>query len=235
MTLLSIAQDILKETKSASVPASIIGSNEDAAKQVLEALDIAIIDVARSYDWQELQKEHTFNSVASTSTYSLPSDFDRIINNTFWNTTQQRTVIGPSTPQEWRILNNATVTGATVNDYFRIRDDQVVIFPTPTAVEGFIFEYITNLIVDSSGGTGQTGWQADTDVPNVDEYLVRLNATWRLLGMQGRAYAEKQREFDLALAERVSRDGGNKTIYHTGPNDNFDRSRIGYPSLVTAP
>lgn len=234
MTLLTIAQDILRETKSAVIPTTIIGNNQDAAKQVLEALDIAIVNIARSFDWQQLQAEHTFNSVASTQGYNLPSDFDRIIDNTFWNTTRQRNVIGPSTPQEWRILTNATITGSTANDYFRIRDSQTLLFPTPTAVEGFVYEYISNLIVDSSGGTGQTGWQADTDVPNVDEYLVRLDATWRFLGMQGKPYAEKQREFDLALAERIARNGGRKTIVHA-PSTGIDKSRIGYPTLITSP
>ena len=133
-----------------------------------------------------------------------------------------------------RILKNSTITGSTANDYFRIRADQTLIFPTPTAVEGFVYEYITDLIVDSSGGTGQTGWEADTDVPNVDEYLVRLDATWRLLNMQGKPYAEKQREFDLALLERTSKNGGNKTIVHSNSRG-IDKSRIGYPTLIVAP
>lgn len=234
MTLLTIAQDILRETKSSIIPTTIIGNNQDAAKQVLEALDIAIINVARSYEWEELQKEHTFNSVASTEGYNLPADFDRIVDNTFWNTTNLRTVIGPTTPQDWRILKNSTITGATANDYFRIRKGQTLIFPTPTAIEGYIYEYVTDLIVDSSLAVGQTGWETDTDVPNVDEYLVRLDATWRFLDMQGKPYAEKQREFDLALAERASKNGGNKTVFHSD-NRGIDKSRIGYPTLITAP
>lgn len=234
MTLLTIAQEILKETKSASIPTTIIGNNQDSAKQVLEALNIAIVNIARSYEWQQLQAEHTFSSVASTQGYNLPSDYDRMINNTFWNATRQRTVVGPSTPQEWRILTNSTITGSTANDYFRLRDSQVLIFPTPAAVESFVYEYMTDLIVDSSVGVGQTGWEADTDVPNVDEYLVRLDATWRLLSMQGKPYAEKQRELDLALVERVSKNGAKKTVFHSD-NTGIDKSRIGYPTLILSP
>jgi hypothetical protein len=234
MTLLTIAQNILRETKANTIPSTIIGNNQDSAKQVLEALDIAIVNVARAFDWQQLQKEHTFDSVASTKGYDLPSDFDRIIDNTFWNTTRLRTAIGPTSSKDWRILNNSTISGATANDYFRIREDKTEIFPTPTGVWSYIYEYITDLIVDSSGGVGQTGWEADTDVPNVDAYLVRLDATWRLQNMQGKSYAEKQREFDLALAERISRNGGNQTIRHVS-NTGIDTSRIGYPQLVLAP
>jgi len=228
MTLLTTAQDILRQTKSAEIPTAIIGNNSDAAKQVLEALKLAVVDVSRAYDWQQLQKEASFNSVASTEGYNLASDFDRIINKTFWNTTNNRICLGPKNPQDWRYLKNSTIGGGAVNDYFRLRDGQILLFPIPSSVNGYIYEYITNLIVEDSGGTGQTGWQADADVSVVDEYLLKLNAIWRLLKMQGRPYGEEQREFDLALNERTSRNGGKETIYHyttTTPNS--------WPDVVT--
>ena len=233
MTLLTIAQNILRETKSATIPLTIIGNtNEDSAVQVLAALNKSIVDVARAKDWEELQREHNFNSVASTIAYALPSDFDRILNNTFWNTTHLREVLGPESAQEWRKLNNSTISGATVNDYFRIRQKKTEIFPTPATIEGYIYEYITNLIVDSSAGVGQTGWVADTDTPNTDIYLVQLNATWRLLKTQGKPYGEEQRDYELALAERMSNDGGNKTITHYS-NQGVNKGRIGYPDIIT--
>ena len=214
MTLLTTSQDILRQTKSADIPSAIIGNNNDAAKQILEAMKLAVVDVSRAYDWQQLQKEVAFNSAASTEGYNLVSDFDRFVNNTFWNTTNQRICIGPKNPQDWRYLKNSTLGGGSINDYFRLRDGQILLYPVPSAIEGYIYEYITNLIVESSIGTGQTGWLADTDVPVVDEYLIKLAATWRLLKMQGKPYAEELKEFDLALNERTSRNGGKETIYH---------------------
>lgn len=234
MTLLSLAQDILKETKNSTIPSTIIGNNQDAARQALEALTLAVTDVGRAFNWQELQKEHTFSSVASQENYALPTDYDRLIDNTFWNSTKYRVVIGPTSERDWRILKNSTISGATANDYFRVRADEFLIFPTPTAVESFVVEYISNNVVEDSGGTGQTGWEADTDVPVVDEYLVRLNATWRLLNNQGRPYAEKLASYERALQERIDRNGGNQTVYHQ-PIQGIDKSRIGYPTLITAP
>jgi hypothetical protein len=234
MTLLTISQEILEETKNATIPQAIINNSEVSAVQILAALKKAIIDVARADDWQELQKEHTFSSVASTQGYALPSDFDRITDRTFWNTTRLRRVEGPQTPEDWRVLTNSTISGATVNDLFRIRGGETLLFPIPASVEAYIYEYITDLIVDSSGGTGQTGWEADSDVPNVDAYLVKLNATWRFLSMQGKPYAEEQRDYELNLAERISRNGGNKTVCHVDITS-LNRSRIGYPVLVPSP
>ena len=230
--LLTIAQDILLETKNASIPSSIIGNNDDSAKQVLQALKVSIVELSRSYDWQELQEEKTFASVASTIAYNLPTDFDRFINETFWNSTEFLPVEGPITPTDWRILNNSTISGGAVTEYFRIRGNQVLIYPTPSAIQNYIYEYITNLIVESSIGTGQTGWLADTDLPVIDSYIVRLDATWRLLKNQGRPYSEEQRTANEALAERVQKSGARKTIRHYSPNNTV---KIGYPSLIIAP
>lgn len=235
MTLLSTAQQILRETKNSVIPDTIIGNNQDAAKQVLEAMTVSITNLSRSFDWQELHREVSFNSAASTIGYTLPADFDRFVDNTFWNTTEKRKVIGPVTPVGWRALTDSTVSGGAVGDYFRIRDNEVQIFPTPTSIEGFTYEYITDLIVNDSVGTGQTTWLADSDVPVIDEYIVRLDTTWRLLNMQGRPYAEKQREFDAAMAERTSRSGARETIFHDPNFFIIDKSRIGYPTTITAP
>lgn len=130
MNLLTIAQSILKETKSGSVPTAIIGNTEDAAKQILEVLTVSITELSRTYDWQEIQKENSFNTSASTEGYDLPSDFDRFINNTFWNDTNNLKVNGPLTPEEWRILKIGSAT--STEDLFRIRAGQVLLFPIPS-------------------------------------------------------------------------------------------------------
>ena len=108
MTLLTIAQSILRETKNSSIPMSIIGNTQDVAYQILEVLNVTMVELARSYEWQELQKEKTFNSVNATEGYNLPSDFDRFVNETFWNKDEMWPVKGPMTPEEWRILKNST-------------------------------------------------------------------------------------------------------------------------------
>ena len=230
MSLLTIAQSILKETKSGSVPTTIIGNTEDAAKQILEVMTVSITELARAYDWQELQKEKTFNTVASTVGYDLPTDFDRFINNTFWNTTTQHPVAMPVTPEEWRILKNQGITGGTGYGYSRIRAGQVLLFPTPAAVEAHIYEYVSNLVVLSSGGTGQATWQADTDVPAIDAHIVRLDATWRWLKNQGRPYAEEQKIANSAAAERARTNGARRTIKHYYYDSNI---KIGYPATIT--
>ena len=229
MSLLKISQSILKETKAGNVPNTIIGNIEDVAKQILEVMTVSITELARAYNWQELQKEKTFNTIASTEGYNLPTDFDRFINNTFWNTTTQHPVTMPLTPEEWRILKNQSITGGTGYNYSRIRAGQVLLFPIPTAIEAYVYEYISNLIILSSSGTGQTEWLADTDVPAIDSHILRLDATWRWLKNQGRPYAEDKKIANDAAVERVRVNGARRTIKHYYYDNKI---KIGYPKQI---
>jgi hypothetical protein len=230
MSLLTISQSILKETKTGNVPNAIIGNVEDVAKQILEVMTVSIIELARAYNWQELQKEKTFNTIVNTVSYDLPEDFDRFINETFWNTTTQHPVAIPVTPKEWRILKNQSITGGTGFEYSRIRANHVLLFPTPAAIETHIYEYISNHVILSSSGTGQTEWLADTDVPAIDAHIVRLDATWRWLKNQGRPYAEEQKIANNAAVERVRTNGARRIIKHYYYDNNI---KVGYPATIT--
>ena len=212
MSLLSICQDILNETKSSSIPAVIIGNNDDVAKQILQAVKNSIIELSRGYQWQELQKEYTFASVISQANYSLPSDFDRLVNDTFWNQDQHRALIGATTAETWRILKDSATLGVGDEEFYRIRNNEIVIHQTPTVAENYVFEYITKNIVKSSTNTPQTSFLADTDIPVIDEYIVKLDTTWRWLKNNGRAYAEEKITAEKAIAERIKVNGSRGKI-----------------------
>lgn len=212
MSLLSLCQDILNETKSSFIPTTIIGNNDDVAKQILQAVKVSITELSRNYEWQELQKEYSFSSVADQAGYDLPTDFDRMVNNTFWNATQNWAMIGGLTAESWRILKNSLITQAETVQYYRIRGNQIIIHRTPSSIENYVFEYISNYIVKSDADAEQTGFLADTDVPVVDEYILRLDSTWRWLKNNGRAYADEKTIAEKAIAERVKANGSRGTI-----------------------
>lgn len=212
MTLLTVCQDILRETKSSSIPGTIIGNNDDVAKQIFQAIKTSITDLARNYQWQELQKEYTFSSVIGQAGYDLPSDFDRMVDNTFWNASQNWAMIGGLTPESWRVLKNSLLTQAETVEYFRIRGNQIIIHRTPLVVENYVYEYITKNIVKSASNVAQSEFLADTDNTVIDEYLIRLDTTWRWLKNNGRSYAEEKNMAEKAIAERIKANGSRGTI-----------------------
>ena len=212
MTLLTVCQDILRETKSSSIPGTIIGNNDDVAKQIFQAIKTSITDLARNYQWQELQKEYTFSSVIGQAGYDLPSDFDRMVDNTFWNASQNWAMIGGLTPESWRVLKNSLLTQAETVEYYRIRGNQIIIHRTPSVVENYVYEYITKNIVKSASNVAQSEFLADTDNTVIDEYLIRLDTTWRWLKNNGRSYAEEKNMAEKAIAERIKANGSRGTI-----------------------
>lgn len=212
MTLLTICQNILKQTKSSFIPNTIITNTDDVAQQILQVVKISIIELSRKYQWQELQKEYTFSSIVNQENYNLPSDFDRMINDTFWNKTQNLKLIGPESPENWRILKDAIGLNGSIQNYFRIKNNQLLIHSIPTAIENYVFEYISKNIVKNATNTEQEFFLADTDVPIIDEYIVYLDATWRWLKINGRPYAEDQNSANIAIAERIKINGSRAKI-----------------------
>jgi hypothetical protein len=210
MTLLTISQNIARDAKT-EVPASIINNTQEIAKQILSSVKLSTKDLYERYNWEVLQYEESFNTVALTQSYSLPSDFGRIINGTFFNTTTQREIELIS-PREWRQFQLAA--NQSVFKKYRIRQNKVFLTPTPSDAEALIYEYISNeIILDTNGSTKYTDWQADTNTCLMDEDMVELGARWRFLRMQGKEYAEAQKEADDRFLLIMGRDAGRKIIY----------------------
>jgi hypothetical protein len=232
MTLLSICQDVARNTK-VKVPNTIIGNSELEAVRLLQAATETVNDLLRRVDWQELEAEATITTVASTEAYSLPSDFERIVNDSAWNVTSKYPMSGVTSAKDWQTLKNSSFSNGSVIDLYRIRGSQFLVYPTPTTVESLIYEYIQNTPVESSGGSAQIGWQADTDLPRIDEFLVELGIKWRFRKSLGKAYQEDQRQYKEIALHKISNDKGRRTI-----TPNFKRKRgsnIAYLQAVTAP
>jgi hypothetical protein len=216
MNLLNICQNILKETKSSNIPISIIGNSEDSATQIFEAIKISTTELTRNYQWQELVKENNFYGVLNQDSYDLPDDFDRFVDDTFWNITQGFKIIGPLTASDWANLKNYMINQSNVIEYFNIRNNKIYLHLTPISNDNYSYNYISNKIIKDTTGVLKKDWTSDTDSIAIDPYILRLDATWRFLEMQGRAYAEKQRTANLAISERVKSNGSRTAIIHQG-------------------
>ena len=197
MTLKTICQNAADEV-GLGRPSTIIGSSDTTARRCLRyAIRTGNELVKCNHPY--LIKEHTFSTVASQVEYSPPSDFDHFVPDTHWNRTTNRRNF-PILPNEWQFFQSGLAT-VSINDRFRIRgaDKEILIEPTPTAVETIAFEYVSKNYCESSGGTGQSVWTADTDVGVIDEEVFELGIIWRLLNRMGQPYAEEKAEYQSCL------------------------------------
>ena len=127
---------------------TVIGNTANTTKQLLRFAERTGYEIRRRYEWPQLSKEYTFNTVASTSQYTLPPDFDRFIYRTMWDRNNRWELRGPLTAQEWQWRQSGVITSVP-RQQFRIRTWEVpeglqfFLNPTPDDIVTLAFEYIS--------------------------------------------------------------------------------------------
>ena len=219
MSLLTMIQTAAEEIGAFDAPTSVIGSTDQSVIQLEALANRAGKRLATRYNWQILVKEGTFLTVATESQGTMASlgsgaadysDFDHILNDTVWNRTQSERVGGPLSANDWQ-QEKATISVGVYN-YWRLRGDSFLMYPTPTAGETVAFEYVSKNWCESSGGTDQSAWAADTDTGILDEDLMTKDIIWRFYMAKGLPYDEQFRDYEVTLKDALLRDGGKPII-----------------------
>lgn len=151
--------------------------------------------------------------VFGQSDYTLPSDFQRPVDSTFWDRSRYWQMRGPLSPQQWQVYKSSVIGQASVQRRFRFRsvggNTVLSIDPVPTDNNSaLVFEYVSNAWCESALGAAQTRWEADTDVGVLDEYLITLGVRWRMLRRLGLAYSEELDEYEREVSKAMGSDGG---------------------------
>lgn len=210
MTLLSIVQnaaDILAVTR----PSSAVTANDTTARVLLVCAQREGKALSRRWTWAALTKSNTFTSTATeVQTGAIPSDFDRMLADSFFNRTIKRPVRGPLTAQEWE--TQKALTAAVLFDAYRIYDGELHMYPTPSAGWTYAFGYVSNKWCESSGGTAQAEWAADSDVALLDEELMTLGVIWRFKQSRGLDFAADQMLYEREVMQATQRDGSRRTL-----------------------
>jgi len=226
MSLLSIVQDVSGRL-SLPQPSAVVGSTDKQVIQLLALANEEGTSLGRRYAWQALIEEQTFTTVASPAqSAALPTDLDRFVPNSFFNRSTRRPMTGPITPRQWQWIQAQPVY-STAYLLFRERTGQFLIAPTPAAGETIAYEYLSKNWAESSGGTPQPAFQADTDVALLDEGLITLGLRWRFLRAKGLDYAEEMATYERELEQAMARDGGSTAL--TLAPQPVDPNRVNIP------
>lgn len=211
MSLLTLIQDAA-DRLGIPRPASVIGTSDTQVRQLLGLAQQEGKELAKRGPWQVLTKEKTITATATeTQTSGIPTDFDRMIEGSFWNRTQDRKVMGPIDPQKWQALQ----TGAFVSvwDAFRIRGGDLLMNPVPTANDALAYEYVSKYWCENAAGTTErAAWAADDDVGILSEELMTLGVVWRFLKAKSLDYGEAFRSYEQQVNEALAHDGGSRIL-----------------------
>ncbi len=192
-------------------PTSVISSVDVQVQRLLGCADEEGKALSKRHGWQAITKEQTFVSTATTNqTGVIPSDFDRFINETFFDRTLKRQLEGPLTPQEWQVSQSVVAT--TIVEAFRVRGSILMLTPTPAAGNTYAFEYVSKNWCQSAALVEQSSWASDTDTGILDEEIMTEGIIWRFLQKQGFDYAESFRTYELMVAQAITSDGAKRTL-----------------------
>lgn len=218
MSLLSVintAQAVLN----LPVTSTVYTHTGESQKQLVQLSNQGGRALARRFAWQALTTEKTFTTTATEeqtgSGAALPSDFGWIVNETLWNRTTTERFTGPLSPVSWQ-AQKAQGTVLAESQY-RLRGNSIYLMPAPTAGQTGAYEYVSKYWCESSGGTDQEKWAADTDVGRLDEYLLTLDVIWRYQAAKGLDFTMAKNDFEEQVSLAIGRDGTRKRVSVAGP------------------
>lgn len=205
MSLLTIVQAAARRIGILK-PTAVYTSTDTQVLQLLELSNEVGRELAQK-QWQALIKEVSFTTVAAESQGNITTiapGFNYIINDTIWNRTQRRPVLGPRAPQQWQQMLAQIFSGPF--NQFRVRGNLVLFNPTPTASESCYFEYLSKYwCTSANGSTSRDAWGADDDVTLLNEELMIMGLVNRFREAKGLAFDTKK--YDDYLLDLLSRDG----------------------------
>ncbi len=209
MTILSMCQNVADFT-GFERPTSVISNTDPIARQLLALAQREGKQLMRVSDWAILKKEHTFSTSSGTAAYALPSDFDRLVLETSYNRSDNDILTGPISSSEYQLVNHGMATTGTTEKFRLKAASNALKFeldPTPSSTQTIGFEYVSTQFCQSSGGSGQAVWTADTDTGILDETTMEMGITWRFKSSHGLEFSEDYRQYQLEVRQAIARNG----------------------------
>lgn len=106
----------------------------------------------------------------------------------------------------WQSYKAQTFTSPLAE--YRLRGNELLFLPAPTAGQTCAFEYVSRYwLTDSGGSTYRDAFAADSDLPLVDDELMLTGILWRWRKVKGFDYAEEQLAYERQVADAMARDG----------------------------
>jgi hypothetical protein len=218
MSLLSIVQGAANEL-GLIAPVQVFASTDPNVIVLRQLADKEGKELARRYDWQVIQREGQFTTVASetqvTNIRATYPDFGHVVSQSMWNRSQGNPVHGPLTAVDWQMRKSAAAQAGYAN-WYRIRGNAILFFPVPPPNQLVAFEYITNSWCLGVSGDPQDSFANDLDSSLIDEEIVRLGVVWRFRKAKGFDYGEDFRTYEMALQDIFGPDSGRPILDMTG-------------------
>jgi hypothetical protein len=220
-TLSAVVQNVAALV-SYPVPSDPAGDTDPAVQQMVQAVNLAGLDLLAMHDWQELTKPYSLSITADTpgqteKAFNLPEDFYEFLDQTQWNTSMQWPCIGPVSPQQWQQLI-VRQTLPTLSFYWQVRGNRLYILAPPTDTQTLTFYYQSVAWVtdgdDPTTYKNRATKNADTIL--LDSVLVTQLTRVKWLEMKGLDSSAAMRDFQVAFENRKGNERGANVLSMVG-------------------
>jgi hypothetical protein len=201
---------------------------DESFLQLRGLLDAAGQELVEYFPWQVLNQVFEFTTVAATDTgtYTLPTDFSYMIDQTGWDQTNNVAIGGPLSPQDWSYLAGRDLVSQSIYASFRLNDNELDIYPQPPP-DGLLirFEYISRNWAEEQGtGTRQDTTIQGSDLVLYEPILIVKFLKAKFLEAKGFDPSTARLEFENMFNSRTGKDTG-------APILNAGRGGGGFPYL----
>ena len=142
--------------------------------------------------------------------FPLPSDFGYMIDQTGWDRTNDISLGGPLSAQQWQYLQGRGLNSSTIYATFRITENRFQIYPQPPSIGlDLRFEYISrNWMQDAvTLSTYHDSVEANADVVLFKPSMIVAYLRYKFLSAKGFNAQDAENDFAKAYAEAT---GSNK-------------------------
>ena len=216
LTCLQIIQTVCRRI-GILAPNAAVSSADQQIIQILSLSEEEGQEQVERYNWQTLQNEATFNTVAAqiqTTIAAVTTGFKSITNDTIWNRTLRRPVYGPQSQQDWQQTKAMQLNGPF--NIFRIMNDAINFYPNPTIGQACYFEYISKNWISTSVGSTSSTWTNDADTPKLDDQILTLGTIWRWKAAKGLDYAEDFAKYERRIIDLMAKDAAKPKLDMSG-------------------
>jgi len=204
MSLLSIVQRACDEV-GLPRPAAVATATDQLARQMYSLANTELEELSKRFAWPVLIREQSFPTVAGTAQYALPADYRKFLQETVFDQTRFYQLKGSLSAGEWQ-RTKALNLGSLSTQRVRIYGSplKLNIIPTPNAVNTVVFEYLTKNFALHADNTETTIFSADSDVPLIDEALIRMGLKWRIKHAKGLEFSADLAEYEAVVAREFA-------------------------------
>ena len=199
----------------------LVASESPQDRQMLALLHSAGGDLLREHNWSNLIATASIVTASASVSYSLPSDFERLIPGTGWDRTNQFPLNGNIPVQRHQYWLSSSVVAPITRKEFRLfignNSQTLYVHPSPGDGDVLSFLYIKkHWVTNETSASAADTIAADTDRTLYKPELMVKELKWRFRAAKGLDATVFKIEADNLREVLIARDQATGTLDMTG-------------------